>query len=128
MVKSRLIKKCFKRYFLGSLVLKRTHNTEFAEYEVLDGQQRLTTFFMVCAVRGDLMTDDEYANTMQTMIYQRENRLKRIPARQRITYQIRDDVEDFTEDERKYWTPEVLIKRQKDLINLQHVRLPNIIR
>ncbi|MEA4825013.1 MAG: DUF262 domain-containing protein, partial [Clostridium sp.] len=37
-------------YFLGSLVLKRKDNEEFSEYEVLDGQQRLTTFFMIIAV------------------------------------------------------------------------------
>ena len=42
-------------YFLGSLVLKKLENEEFPEYEVLDGQQRLTTFFIMLAVLRDLI-------------------------------------------------------------------------
>lgn len=79
-------------YFLGSLVLKRKDNEEFSEYEVLDGQQRLTTFFMIIAVMRDILTDRDYKMTLQDMIYQKENKLKKIPSRQRITYEIRDNV------------------------------------
>lgn len=82
-------------YFLGSLVLKRTDNQEFSEYEVLDGQQRLSTFFMIIAVMRDLLEDKDYKDTLKEMIYQKENKLKKIPSRQRITYQIRDKVEEF---------------------------------
>lgn len=82
-------------YFLGSLVLKRTKNNEYAEYEVLDGQQRLTTFFMIIAVLRDLLDDKEYKDTLQAMIYQKENKLKKVPSRQRIVYYIRDEVEEF---------------------------------
>lgn len=64
-------------YFLGSLVLKRTENKEFNEYEVLDGQQRLTTFFMMIAVLRDLLDEEDYKSTMKEMIYQKENKLKR---------------------------------------------------
>lgn len=42
-------------YFLGSLVLKKVKNKEYPEYEVLDGQQRLTTFFIMMAVLRDLV-------------------------------------------------------------------------
>ena len=82
-------------YFLGSLVLKNTNNQNFAEYEVLDGQQRLTTFFMMIAVLRDLLKDEDYKSTMREMIYQKENKLKKIPSRNRITYYIRDNVENF---------------------------------
>ena len=34
-------------YFLGSLVLKKTNEPKFDEYELLDGQQRLTTFLLI---------------------------------------------------------------------------------
>lgn len=85
-------------YFLGSLVLKRKDNEEFSEYEVLDGQQRLTTFFMIIAVMRDILTDRDYKTTLQDMIYQKENKLKKIPSRQRITYEIRDNVEEFIND------------------------------
>lgn len=85
-------------YFLGSLVLKRKDNNEFSEYEVLDGQQRLTTFFMLMAVMRDLLKDEDYKNTLQDMIYQKENKLKKVPSRQRITYEIRDNVEEFIKE------------------------------
>lgn len=82
-------------YFLGSLVLKRTDNDEFDEYEVLDGQQRLTTFFLMFAVLRDLLENPSYKDTLQQKIYQRADELLMIPERQRITYQIRDNVEGF---------------------------------
>ncbi len=82
-------------YFLGSLVLKRTKNKDFAEYEVLDGQQRLTTFFLMFAVLRDLLEERAFKNNLQQKIYQEADELDMVPERQRITYQIRDQVEDF---------------------------------
>lgn len=82
-------------YFLGSLVLKRTKNEEFAEYEVLDGQQRLTTFFLMFAILRDLLELPSYKTNLQQKIYQEADELDMVPERQRITYQIRDDVEGF---------------------------------
>lgn len=85
-------------YFLGSLVLKRTTDSSYPEYEVLDGQQRLTTFFMMMAVLRDIVSHPNTRDTIQRKIYQEENRLENIPARMRITYKIRDKVEDFIKE------------------------------
>ncbi|MEJ8546409.1 DUF262 domain-containing protein [Brevibacillus borstelensis] len=82
-------------YFLGSLVLKRIKTSSYPEYEVLDGQQRLTTFFIMMAVLRDLIDSDQFKHTLQKKIYQEENLLENVPARTRITYKIRDKVEDF---------------------------------
>lgn len=82
-------------YFLGSLVLKRTQEKEFSEYELLDGQQRLTTFLIMLAVLRDILTNDKHKSTLQTMIYQEEDNMLKIPSRQKITYKIRDKVEEF---------------------------------
>jgi len=82
-------------YFLGSLVLKRTGESGFAEFEVLDGQQRLTTFFILMAVIRDLTTDEQLKGTCKNRVHQEENRFVGIPERVRIVYKIRDDVEDF---------------------------------
>lgn len=82
-------------YFLGSLVLKRFKDSAFPEYEVLDGQQRLTTFFLMMAVLRDLIETSQYKNTLHKKIYQEESPLENIPSRTRITYKIRDRVEDF---------------------------------
>lgn len=84
-------------YFLGSLVLKKFKESSFPEYEVLDGQQRLTTFFIIMSVLRDIIPNQQYKETLQSKIYQAENQLLNIPARTRITYKIRDRVEDFIE-------------------------------
>lgn len=82
-------------YFLGSLVLKKLENEEFPEYEVLDGQQRLTTFFIMLAVLRDLIENPKNKNQMQEKIYQEEDEFNGVPERSRITYKIRDNIDDF---------------------------------
>ena len=46
------------QYFLGSMVLskhtKEEGTTKYEEYDLLDGQQRLTTLFLITAVVRDL--------------------------------------------------------------------------
>ncbi|MFB5269095.1 DUF262 domain-containing protein [Paenibacillus enshidis] len=84
-----------KDYFLGTLVLKRYNMSSFPEYEVLDGQQRLTTLFIMLAVLRDIISNQQFKNTLQKKIYQEENILENIPSRSRITYKIRDNVEGF---------------------------------
>lgn len=85
-------------YFLGALVLKKTKEEEFREYEILDGQQRLTTLCMMIAVLRDLMKKQKYKWTLSEMIYQEENELLKVPARGRIKYNTRDKVKDFVRD------------------------------
>lgn len=82
-------------YFLGALVLKRTKEEEFKEYEILDGQQRLTTLYMMIAVLRDLISKEQYKYTLSQMIYQEENELLRVPSRSRIKYNTRDKVKKF---------------------------------
>lgn len=81
-------------YFLGSLVL-RYIGKYFPEYEVLDGQQRLTTLFMLIAVLRDISENQDLIDTYKGMIYQKENVFKGIPERIRIIYNIRDNVGEF---------------------------------
>lgn len=85
-------------YFLGSLVLKKIEGSSYPEYQVLDGQQRLTTFFIMMAVLRDIIEDASTKDTIHRKIYQERNKLENIPARMRITYKIRDKVEDFIND------------------------------
>ena len=85
-------------YFLGALVLKRTREKEFKEYEILDGQQRLTTLCMMMAVIRDLIKKPQYKYTLSQMIYQEENELLKVPSRNRIKYNTRDKVKDFVKD------------------------------
>lgn len=48
------------QYFLGSMVLKinekSENNVSYTEYELLDGQQRITTVFLILACMRDMLT------------------------------------------------------------------------
>lgn len=104
-------------YFLGSLVLKRTDNKEFPEYEVLDGQQRLTTFFIMMAVLRDLIDDSKNKATIHGKIYQEKDDLEGIPERTRITYKIRDNVDEFI---KKYIIDYNGTSQEEDLIRIKN--------
>ena len=84
-------------YFLGSLVLKKIEESKFDEYEVLDGQQRLTTFFLLMAVLRDISKNKVLKETFQKRVYQEKNDFENIPERVRIKYKTRERVEQFIE-------------------------------
>lgn len=93
-------------YFLGSMVLQKKYlevshkgNTiRYEEYDLLDGQQRLTTLLLMLAVIRDITEDEDLRNDCVNYIYQKENKYKGIPERLRIIYHIRDNVEEFIRD------------------------------
>ncbi|GEM50765.1 hypothetical protein EB1_05550 [Empedobacter brevis NBRC 14943 = ATCC 43319] len=89
------LNKSESEYFLGSLVLKKTTETKFNEFEVLDGQQRLTTFFILMSVLRDSSNNQDLKDACQDRIFQKENKYKGIPERIRIEYKIRDNVDHF---------------------------------
>lgn len=85
-------------YFLGSLVLQDRDNPDFPEFDVLDGQQRLTTLFLITAVIRDLTTDKKRKNTCQESIFQEKNDDDNIPERLRIVFDIREEVKEFIDE------------------------------
>lgn len=89
------------QYFLGSMVLqknrRRTDTTSYEEYDLLDGQQRLTTLFLLHAVIRDLASDSVRKNNCQTALYQMANPDDNVPERSRIVFDIRDEVRDFVQ-------------------------------
>ena len=69
---------------------------EFDEYDLLDGQQRLTTLFLIAAVIRDICSEDEkLTNTCHKAIYQDENKYTNTPERMRIVFDIRQEVKEF---------------------------------
>ena len=66
------------QYFLGSMVLHKKEKTEsttrYTEYDLLDGQQRITTLLLVTAVIRDLTENQVLINTCDNAIYQSENK------------------------------------------------------
>ena len=89
------------QYFLGSMVLRRSSKeegtTKYEEYDLLDGQQRLTTLFLITAVTRDLTpkTNTSRLKTCYDTIYQMANPDDNVPERLRIVFDIRDQVKDF---------------------------------
>ena len=85
-------------YFLGSLVLKENNDKGYIEYDVLDGQQRLTTLFLLTAVVRDLTDSEQRKQTCHNSIFQQGNVDDNIPERLRIVFDIRDDVKVFVDE------------------------------
>ena len=91
------------QYFLGSMVLKinekSDNNVSYTEYELLDGQQRITTVFLILACMRDMLTDyPQYQNSLAGFVYQAEDAILQQPERMRIIFNIRSDVRDFVND------------------------------
>lgn len=88
-------------YFLGSLVLKKTVNendsTTYEEFDLLDGQQRLTTLFLITAVIRDLTDNAQLKDICIKSISQEENQYDNIPERVRIVFDIREEVKKFVD-------------------------------
>lgn len=82
-------------YFLGSIVLQERHNNGITEFDLLDGQQRLSTCLMIYAVGRDLASDNRLVEHCRDVVFQQEDPYRDIPERLRIIYDIRDDVRDF---------------------------------
>lgn len=82
-------------YFFGSIVLQRRNDNGYVEYDLLDGQQRLTTCLMAHAVARDLTGNDLLKVSCRKTIFQQGNPFDNIPERFRIVYDIRDEVQDF---------------------------------
>jgi hypothetical protein len=75
-------------YFLGTLVL---HKQQGSEYDVVDGQQRLTALcILIACVRDALgrISESKLADELHAKIYQPENTLDSIPAKNRL--QVKD--------------------------------------
>ncbi|MFH0768653.1 MAG: DUF262 domain-containing HNH endonuclease family protein [Chloroflexota bacterium] len=92
------------QYFLGSLVLKKTEKhegtTKYEEYDLLDGQQRLTTLFLITAVIRDLTptTNEARLKACKETIFQMANPDDNVPERIRIVFDIRDKVKNFIDN------------------------------
>ena len=91
------------QYFLGSMVLKinekSENNVSYTEYELLDGQQRITTVFLILACMRDLLTDyPQYQNSLAGFVYQAEDAILQQAEGMRIIFNIRSDVRDFVNE------------------------------
>jgi len=82
-------------YFVGSLVLKKTAERLFKEYEVLDGQQRLTTFALLFAILKEKTEEERLIKHLSERLFPEEDPFLNTPERPRIFYRIRGDSDRF---------------------------------
>jgi len=75
--------------------LKKVTQSTFDEYEVLDGQQRLTTFALLFTILKEKAKDERLKRTLAESLFQEENPYRNIPERSRIVYGIRGDSDKF---------------------------------
>ena len=87
-----------KEYFLGcmiwNVVNQRSGEYSFECLDILDGQQRLITIFLLHAVLRDISEESKLKEKVQQRLKQSEDRYDNVPARNRILFAIRDD-KDF---------------------------------
>lgn len=71
-----------QQYFLGTLVLHKRDAKN--NYDVVDGQQRLTSLLILIACLRDLISDRKFKEQLQGKIVQEENKVDGIPEKPRI--------------------------------------------
>jgi uncharacterized protein with ParB-like and HNH nuclease domain len=91
-----------QEYFLGSFVFQAKRagsdsGQQFDENDLLDGQQRMTTLLMLFACIRDMCTDPDVQDACVSSIFQKGNLINKIPERTRITFSIRESVQDFVD-------------------------------
>lgn len=84
-------------YFLGSYIYQSNNDKN---KDLLDGQQRITTIFLIFAYLRDFGRLDDFnmKHTLHGYIYQEENKLERKKAKVRLQYEIRGEVSNFIEE------------------------------
>lgn len=85
----------FEPYFIGSIVLcgKEYREDGFGRYEVIDGQQRLTSLVMLIATIRDIINNEDYKKVLSSLIYQEPNELMGI--KENIRVKVRGKESDF---------------------------------
>ena len=88
-----------KEYFLGCMIWNTRHdktnkNVEYVYQDILDGQQRFITLFLLHGVIRDISIKDKLKDNVQKRLVQEADDYNNIPSRNRIEFEIRDD-KDF---------------------------------
>ena len=71
-----------EEYFLGTAVFHRKEDENI--YDIVDGQQRITTLMILFACMRDYLEDNEDKEFFQQMIMQKEQRMASIPKKVRV--------------------------------------------
>ncbi|WP_395406892.1 DUF262 domain-containing protein [Pseudoduganella sp. UC29_106] len=72
-----------QQYFLGTLVLHKRGGKN--NYDIVDGQQRITSLLILLACLRDMINDPKFKKSLQDKIVQEENKVDGIPELPRVT-------------------------------------------
>ncbi|MBD2055314.1 DUF262 domain-containing protein [Oculatella sp. FACHB-28] len=90
-----------KEYFLGCMVWNTKQSKEgdfvYTSQDILDGQQRFITLYLLQAVLRDLSKSKDLQNKIRTRMRQERDEFDGIPERNRIEFEIRKDKEFLEE-------------------------------
>ena len=91
-IKDNYLERNDEEYFLGSYIIQSKNDNN----DLLDGQQRITTLFLLFAFLRDYeRTENQYRSEFQDYIYQGAKPMSGIKERVRLTYEIRGNVKSF---------------------------------
>jgi uncharacterized protein with ParB-like and HNH nuclease domain len=85
-----------KEYFLGCMIWnskKANGQIEYICQDILDGQQRFITLYLLHAVMRDVSANDKLKDKVEERLRQERDEFDEIPERNRIAFEIRDDSE-----------------------------------
>ena len=84
-----------EEYFLGSYIIQSKDKNN----DLLDGQQRITTLFLLFAFLRDYEKSSlDVKENCINLIFQKANRIRNIEERVRLSYEIRGNVKKFIEE------------------------------
>lgn len=91
-----------KEYFLGCMIWntrqeKSNKNVEYTYQDILDGQQRFITLYLLHGVIRDISIKEKLKDNVQKRLVQEADDYNNIPSRNRIEFEIRDD-KDFLDN------------------------------
>lgn len=88
-----------REYFLGCMIWntkKSVHKGQaYTCHDILDGQQRFITLYLLQAVIRDLSDRPQLHETVGERLWQKANPLKALPERHRMEFSIREDDQEF---------------------------------
>jgi uncharacterized protein with ParB-like and HNH nuclease domain len=119
-----------KEYFLGCMIWNTRkesagRNVEYVCQDILDGQQRFITLFLLHGVIRDLAHEPKLKDNVQKRLVQEANDYDNIPARNRVEFEIRDDkhfLDHFVIREGGTLEAEHLLKHNEDTERNQSTR------
>ncbi len=87
-------------YFLGTIILQEIGKIGTGKkYDVIDGQQRITTLQILLACLRDAVNDKSYKEATQKKIYQKENLADGIPEQARLEVKEKECFKQFIQEE-----------------------------